>query len=61
MSILTHNLFRIFALDLERYSHVADQGIFDKFILNSADMKIKADKIKVFLKKKRKNDNASAI
>jgi hypothetical protein len=53
MSILTHNLFRIFALDLERYSHVADQAIFDKFILNSADIKIKADKIKIFLKKKR--------
>lgn len=53
MSILTHNLFRIFALDLDRYSHVADQGIFDKFILNSADIKIKPDKIKIFLKKKR--------
>lgn len=53
MSILTHNLFRIFALDLERYSHVADQGIFDKFILNSADIKIKPDKIEIYLKKKR--------
>lgn len=53
MSILTHNLFRVFALDLERYSHVADQGIFDKFILNSADIKIKNDKIKILLKKKR--------
>ncbi len=53
MSILTHNLFRVFALDLERYSHIADQGIFDKFILNSADIKIKNDKIKIFLKKKR--------
>lgn len=53
MSILTHNLFRVFALDLERYSHLADQGIFDKFISNSADIKIKADKIKIHLKKKR--------
>ena len=40
MSILTHNIFRIFALDLERYSHIADQKLFDKFILNSADVEI---------------------
>lgn len=53
MSILTHNIFRIFALDLERYSHVADQKLFDKFILNSADIEIENDKINVFLKKKR--------
>ena len=53
MSILTHNLFRVFALDLERYSHMADQRIFDKFISNSADIKIGADKIKILLKKKR--------
>lgn len=53
MSILTHNIFRLFALDLERYSHIADQKLFDKFILNSADIEIENDKIKVFLKKKR--------
>ncbi len=53
MSILTHNIFRIFALDLHRYSHVADQKLFDKFILNTADVEIENDKINVFLKKKR--------
>jgi transposase len=53
MSILTHNIFRIFALDLDRYSHIADQKLFDKFILNSADVEIENDKINVFLKKKR--------
>lgn len=53
MSILTHNIFRIFALDLERYSHIADQKLFDKFILNSADVEIENDKINIFLKKKR--------
>ncbi len=53
MSILTHNLFRLFALDLERYSHLSDQSLFDKFLLNSADIEIKNNKIKVQLKKKR--------
>lgn len=53
MSILTHNLFRIFALDLGRYSHLSDQKLFDKFLRNSADIAIKNDKIKVQLKKKR--------
>ncbi len=53
MSILTHNIFRAFALDLERYSHIADQKLFDKFILNAADIEIENNKIKVFLKKKR--------
>ena len=41
------------ALDLERYSHISDQSLFDKFILNSADVEIENEKIKVFLKKKR--------
>lgn len=53
MSILTHNVFRLLALDLERYSHISDQSLFDKFILNSADVEIENEKIKVFLKKKR--------
>ena len=53
MSILTHNIFRLFAQDLERYSHVSDQTLFDKFILNTADVEIEENKIKVFLKKKR--------
>ncbi|MBI9039595.1 MAG: transposase, partial [Bacteroidales bacterium] len=53
MSILTHNIFRLFALDLERYSHISDQSLFDKFILNSADVEIENEKINVFLKKKR--------
>ena len=53
MSILTHNIFRLFGLDLERYSHISDQSLFDKFILNSADVEIENEKIKVFLKKKR--------
>lgn len=53
MSILTHNIFRLLALDLERYTHISDQTLFDKFITNSADVEIESGKIKVFLKKKR--------
>jgi len=53
MSILTHNLFRLLAMDLERYSHLADQTLFDKFILNGADVEITPDSIDVHLKKKR--------
>jgi len=53
MSILTHNIFRLFAQDLERYSHISDQSLFDKFILNTADVEIDEGKIMVFLKKKR--------
>jgi hypothetical protein len=53
MSILTHNLFRLMALDLERYSHVADQSLYGKFLDNSADIEIENNKIKVHLKKKR--------
>ncbi len=53
MNILAHNLFRLFALDLEKYPHISDQSLFDKFILNTADIEIENDKIKVLLKKKR--------
>lgn len=53
MSILTHNIFKLFALDLERYTHISDQSLFDQFIFNSADVEIESGKIKVFLKKKR--------
>ena len=53
MSILTHNLFRLMALDLERYSHIADQTLYEKFLDNSADIEIENDKIKIHLKKKK--------
>ena len=53
MSILTHNLFRLFALDIERYSHLTDESLFDKILLYSAEVKVESNKIKVNLKKKR--------
>ena len=53
ISILTHNIYRLFARDLERYSNLSDQSIYEMFIDNSADIKIKGNKIEVILKKKR--------
>ena len=53
MSILTHNIFRLMVLDLERYTHISDQSLFDKFIMNAADIEIDEEKISISLKKKR--------
>ena len=52
MSILTHNIFRLFAMDTERYVRASDQKIFDKFLDNSADIVIDENEIKISLKKK---------
>ena len=53
MSILTHNLYRLFAKDLNRYSHLSDQSIYEKFIENGADIKVGEELIEVKYKKKR--------
>ena len=53
MSILANNLYRLLALELERYSHLSVQSLYDKFVLNGADIIIQEDMITVQLKKKR--------
>ncbi len=53
MSILAYNLFRLFASDLERYSDMTVQKLYEKFTRNSGDIKIQKDKIIVQLHKKR--------
>jgi len=53
MSILAHNLYRLFALELGRYADLSVQRLYDKFVLNGADIEIGARTIKVQLKKKR--------
>ena len=53
MSILAHNLYRLFALELGRYSNLSAQTLYDKFVLNSADVAIEKKTITVQLKKKR--------
>lgn len=53
MSILTHNIFKLLALDLERYEKLSDQTIYEKFLDNAADIKIQDAEIIIALKKKR--------
>ena len=53
MSILTHNLFRLFALDTQRYKHLTDKKIYEKFLDNAADIHIDENQIQVNMKKKR--------
>ena len=53
MSILAHNLYRLLALELERYSNLSIQSLYDKFVLNGADIIIRENTITVQLKKKR--------
>jgi hypothetical protein len=53
MSILTHNLFRLIANDLQRFNKLSDQSMFEKFLLNSADVIIDNNTITVKYKKKR--------
>jgi hypothetical protein len=53
MSILANILYRLLALQLERYEHLSVQSLYDKFVLNGADVIIQEDAITVQLKKKR--------
>jgi len=54
MSILAFNLYRLLARDLERYESLSVQSLYDKFILNGADIVIEeSERIVVKLKKKR--------
>ena len=53
MSILAYNLFRLFAQDLEGYTHCTPATLYEKFLLNGGSAKITEDKITIGLKKKR--------
>ena len=53
MSILANNLYRLLALELERYENLSVQKLYDKFVLNGADVEIDGTTILVKLKKKR--------
>jgi hypothetical protein len=53
ISILTHNLFRIFTMKMERYNNISDQTIYQKFLHNSAMVKVKDNQIEVKLEKKK--------
>lgn len=53
MTILAHNIYRLFANDMERYSEFSDESIYEKFIDNNGTIEIDGDTITVELKKKR--------
>ena len=53
MTILAHNLYRLFARELPGYSHCAAETIFNKFIRNAGEIEITGNTIEVKLKRKR--------
>lgn len=53
MTIVAHNLYRLLALDLNRYSDFSDERIYQKFIANSGNIQIQDKSINIELKKKR--------
>ena len=53
MTILAHNIYRLFCKDLRGYSHCEAQTLFDKFISTQGNVIIKKGHITVKLKKKR--------
>ncbi len=54
MTILAHNLYRLFAMELDRYSHFSDISIYEKCIMNDGGIEIQDAEIKIKLKKKKK-------
>jgi len=53
MTILAHNLYRLFAQNLEGYSHCESKTLFNKFISNAGEVVISEHDVMVKLKKKR--------
>jgi hypothetical protein len=53
MTILAHNLYRLFAMCLPGYEHCDAQTIYNKFINNAGEVNVETNMITVKLKKKR--------
>jgi hypothetical protein len=53
MTILAHNLYRLFAENLAGYSHHTAVKLYEKFIHNDGKIRVDNDKITVIAKKKR--------
>ena len=53
MTLLAHNLYRLFAQNIDGYSHCEAKTIFNKFILNAGEITISESDIFIKLKKKR--------
>jgi len=52
MTILAHNIYRLFALDLERYAHQSDEKIYEKFVAIQGKVSINEKEIIVDMKKR---------
>ena len=52
MTILSHNLYRLFAMDLIGYSNNTSSKLYEKFIYNSGTVEI-SDQVNISMKKKR--------
>ena len=53
MSILAFNLFRLFALETQRYKNSTSTKLYESILLNSAQINVDDDSIQVALKKKK--------
>ena len=53
MSILAHNLYKLFCRDFDGYSHCEAQAVFDKFISAPGHIQVDNGSISVRIKKKR--------
>lgn len=53
MSILAHNILRLFAMDLPGYSHNSDYTLYQKFLSVTGSVKIDTKHVTVNMKKKR--------
>ncbi len=53
MSILAHNILRLFAMDLPDYSHLSDYTLYKRFLSMTGNVQIGSDQIIVKVKKRR--------
>ena len=53
MTIFAHNIYRLFTLDLERYTHLSDEKIYEKFVAIQGKVSIDAKGITIDMKKRR--------
>ena len=53
MTILAHNLYKLLAMQLDRYAHLSDISIYEKFIMNSGEIEIQNKEINLKFKKKK--------
>ena len=53
MTIFAHNIYRLFASDLERYAHQSDEKIYEKFVAIQGKVSVNKKEIIVDMKKRR--------